>query len=103
MYRDNYYDLSVYHSQQCVEKALKGYLCFRNHVLLKTHDLRILLKPCISYDADFNNIVREALNINELDIRFRYPAPMFEPPKAATFEAIEQAETVLNFVKTKII
>ena len=103
MYRDTYYDLSVYHSQQCVEKALKGYLCLQNHVLLKTHDLRILLRACISYDTDFNNIVNEALNINELDVKFRYPAHIFEPPEVATLQVIEQAETVLDFVKSKII
>ncbi len=103
MYRDTYYDLSVYHSQQCVEKALKGYLCFQNHALLKSHDLRILLRPCITYDTDFNNIVKETLDINELDVKFRYPAPLFEPPEAAALEAIENAETVLDFVKSKII
>lgn len=103
MYRDTYYDLAVYHAQQCAEKALKGYLCFQNHILLKSHDLRILLRPCITYDTDFNNIVRETLNINELDVKFRYPTALFEPPEAATLEAIKNAETVLNFVKSKII
>jgi hypothetical protein len=28
---------------------------------------------------------------------------VFEPPEAATLEAIENAETVLDFVKSKII
>jgi HEPN domain-containing protein len=103
LYRSTYYDLSVYHCQQCVEKALKGYLCHKGHQILKTHDLGILIKACITYDIDFRNIEIECLSVDQLDVRFRYPTAQFEPPEAATLEAIENAETVLDFVKNKII
>jgi HEPN domain-containing protein len=43
------------------------------------------------------------LDINELDVKYRYPTALFEPPEAATLEAIKNAETVLDFVKNKII
>jgi HEPN domain-containing protein len=99
----NYYDLSVYHCQQSVEKALKGYLCYKGHPILKTHDLGILIKTCITYDIDFRNIEIECLSVDQLDVRFRYPTSQFEPPEAATLEAIESAKTVLDFVKNKII
>ena len=103
MHRSNLYDLSVYHTQQSAEKALKGYLCYKNHSLLKTHDIGILLKACKSYDNDFLNIERTALQLNQLDIEFRYPLPIFEPPESATLQAINDAESVLNFVRNKII
>ena len=103
MHRSNLYDLSVYHTQQSAEKALKGYLCYKNHGLLKTHDIGILLKACKSYDNDFSNIEITALQLNQLDIRFRYPVPIFDPPESATLQAISDAESVLNFVRNKII
>lgn len=103
MLEKTYYDLSVYHSQQSAEKGLKGYLYYKGHQLLKTHDLGVLVKVCISYDVDFNNIELECLNVDQLDVKFRYPAALLEPPEVATLEAIENAEAVLNFVKSKII
>jgi HEPN domain-containing protein len=103
LFEDAFYDLTVYHCQQCVEKALKGYLCYKGHQILKTHDLGILIKTCITYDIGFRNIEIECLNVNQLDVRFRYPTAVFEPPEAATIDAIKNAEIVLNFVKSKII
>jgi HEPN domain-containing protein len=103
LFSDTFYDLSVYHCQQCVEKALKGYLCYKGHQILKTHDLGILIKTCITYDIDFRTIEIECLNVDQLDVRFRYPTAQFEPPESATIDAIKNAETVLNFVKSKII
>ena len=103
MHRTNLYDLAVYHTQQSAEKALKGYLCYKNHDLLKTHDIGILLKACKFYDNDFSNIEVTALQLNQLDVRFRYPVPIFEPPESVTLQAISDAESVLNFVKNKII
>jgi HEPN domain-containing protein len=102
MLRENYYDLSVYHVQQCVEKSLKGLLCFYHHESIKTHDLRILLRTCLQYEASLSDIRVEVLSINELDVKFRYPSSVFEPPEAATKEAVEYAELIFEFVKSKI-
>lgn len=41
---DDTADNALYHTQQCAEKAIKGYLVFRNQPVLKTHDLEILIK-----------------------------------------------------------
>ena len=103
LFRDSYFDLSAYHTQQCVEKALKGYLVFQNHEVLKTHDLTKLLVICINYEADFINLRMEVSNLNGFDTKFRYPDTIFEPPESAIFQAISDAETALNFVKNKII
>ena len=103
LFRDTYFDLSAYHTQQCVEKALKGYLVWRGHGLLKTHNLDVLPSECRNYESDFLDLESEIDNLNGFDTKFRYPDAIFEPPEAETLEAIEQAETVLDFVKSKII
>ena len=36
------YDISCFHSQQCVEKYLKGYLEENGIAFIKTHDLVVL-------------------------------------------------------------
>jgi HEPN domain-containing protein len=64
LFRDNFFDLSAYHTQQCVEKALKGYLVWKGHPLLKTHNLEVLLGHCKSYEPDFSNLDIEINNIN---------------------------------------
>ena len=46
------YDNSVYHSQQCAEKALKAFLIYKNNKITKTHDLDML-----------NTFVIEALDV----------------------------------------
>ena len=37
----------VYHCQQAAEKSFKAFLVFKNHPVLKTHDLIKLLELCI--------------------------------------------------------
>jgi HEPN domain-containing protein len=103
LFRDKLFDLSAYHTQQCVEKALKGYLVYVGHPLVKTHDLDVLLVKCKNYASDFSDLDLEIDNLNGFDTKFRYPDTIFEPPEASTLEAINNAETVLNFVKSKII
>ena len=103
LFRDKLFDLSAYHTQQCVEKALKSYLVWEGHPILKTHNLEVLLGQCKNYAPDFSNLDLEIDNLNGFDTRFRYPDVIFEPPEVATLEAIENAETVLSFVKSKII
>ncbi len=103
LFRDKLFDLSAYHTQQCVEKALKGYLVWEGHPILKTHNLAVLLGECKNYASDFSVLEVEIDNLNGFDTKFRYPDTVFEPPEAATLEAIENAETVLDFVKNKII
>jgi HEPN domain-containing protein len=39
LYEAACYDVAIYHTQQCGEKALKGFLAFKMHPLIKIHDL----------------------------------------------------------------
>jgi HEPN domain-containing protein len=53
-------DTSVYHAQQCAEKALKGFLVFKGEPVLKKHDLTFLNDKCKSLDPDFSELSDEA-------------------------------------------
>ena len=78
-------------------------MVYVGHPILKTHNLDVLLVKCKTYALDFSDLDVEIDNLNGFDTKFRYPDTVFEPPEAATLEAIENAETVLDFVKSKII
>ncbi len=52
--REGFYNGCAYHAQQAAEKALKGYLAFKQHKLIRTHDLIVLLDTCATeYDFSF--------------------------------------------------
>jgi HEPN domain-containing protein len=95
-------DNAIYHTQQCAEKALKGYLVFKKQPILKTHDLELLLKLCINFDNEFFALREEAAFLKPYGIIFRYPDSRFFPKQQEVFDAIKKAKKVFNFVKDKI-
>ena len=48
-------DTAAYHTQQCAEKALKGFRAFKLQPIEKTHDLDRLVSLCKTLDPDLNN------------------------------------------------
>ncbi|PEW74094.1 hypothetical protein CN424_21415 [Bacillus cereus] len=62
-----------YHSQQCVEKLLKGFLALNGRPVPKTHNLLILHKSCCKLDDKFSLILEQCVQLNgyATDIRYR--------------------------------
>lgn len=44
LYKADYLDIAIYHTQQCAEKSLKGFLAFLKQPLIKSHDLVALVR-----------------------------------------------------------
>ena len=95
-----FHDTAIYHTQQCAEKALKGYCVYRLQPLIKTHDLEKILNICIGLDNSFQQLDLFATSLNGLDVKFRYPDVEFEPEASEVADAIDWSEQILNFVKT---
>jgi HEPN domain-containing protein len=100
---NNYNDTAIYHTQQCAEKALKGYCVYRLQPLIRTHDLDRILAICTHLDGTFLHLDILATSLNGLDVRFRYPDIEFEPDATEVGDAINWTEQILNFVKLKCI
>ena len=98
-----YHDTAIYHTQQCAEKALKGYCVYRLQPLIRTHDLEKILKICIGMDSSFQQLDIFATSLNGLDVRFRYPDIEFEPEDYEVADAINWSEQILDFVKIKCV
>ncbi|TCJ78407.1 UNVERIFIED_ORG: HEPN domain-containing protein [Bacillus cereus] len=62
-----------YHSQQCVEKLLKGFLALNGRPVPKTHNLLMLHKSCCKLDDKFSLILEQCVQLNgyATDIRYR--------------------------------
>lgn len=66
-------DTAIYHTQQCAEKALKGYLAYKNQPVQKTHNLAVLIELCGKLDERFVDLLSDAADLTPYGITFRYP------------------------------
>ena len=90
-------------TQQGVEKALKGYLLFKQQPLLSTHDLALLLKECSKFDANFLSFFDHVTQLGGYLTSTRYPDDAWYVPDEPTLvEAIELAEQVIRFVESLV-
>ncbi|MCR5805529.1 MAG: HEPN domain-containing protein [Oscillospiraceae bacterium] len=66
--------VAAFHCQQCIEKALKGYLLFKSHHLPDGHNLTWLCKQVALIDEHFIDWIDESAILNRYYIETRYPA-----------------------------
>ena len=90
----------VFHAQQAVEKAIKGYLSWHDRTFRKTHNLIELGEAAASIDPTLESLLRRAAPLTEYAWRFRYPGDLDEPPVEEAQDALlvarEVFESLLN-------
>jgi HEPN domain-containing protein len=96
------FSAAVYHCQQSAEKSLKGYLVFKKHEILKTHDLIKLTKLCTELDQRFAKLYETVEHLNPFSSKFRYPSEEDIPDLAEAQLTIKHAQSILSFVIKKI-
>lgn len=99
--KDPIFDTSIYHTQQCAEKALKSFLAFNKKSIPKSHDIQLLIEQCIEIDQDFEELYDIGMNLTPFATFFRYPGHIIEPDIEDVNEAIIIAEKIFHFVKNK--
>lgn len=72
---------ALFHAQQAVENALKGYLTWHDRPFRKTHDLRYLGEQCIELDQTLSPSVEGAFYLSDYAWKFRYPGSVEEPAR----------------------
>ena len=95
---DPYFDTAIYHCQQAAEKAIKGFLVFRDQVFEKTHDIGLLLNLAICYDEGFSMWLDAGDRLTPYGIEFRYPGEVLEPDRDDFDWAQRAAEGIYDFV-----
>lgn len=96
------YDIAIYHTQQCAEKALKSYLAFKEQEIDKIHNLIVLTSHCSQFDAEFKSLIDDAIFLNPYSTLYRYPEGDLMPAREEVSEAISAALKIFEFVKSKV-
>ena len=83
-------DTAFFHCQQAAEKAVKGYLAYQDHPLVKTHDVEELIELAASYEPRFSALQQAAAKLTPYSTAFRYP-PRTSHPDEEQYQQAEQA------------
>ncbi len=93
------YDAAAFHCQQCIEKALKGYLLFKSRRLLDGHNLTWLCKQAAMMDEGFIQWIDESAVLNRYYIETRYPADIpLEIDSAQMKTLMNMSGNMLEFI-----
>lgn len=64
---------TAFHCQQCVEKALKGFLLYRTLQAVDGHNLTWLCRRAAALDGSFQQWMDESASLNRYYVETRYP------------------------------
>ncbi len=95
---DPYFDTAVYHCQQCVEKAIKGWLVYQDQSFEKTHDLRLLVILASDIEPRFTEWFDVAEQISPYATSYRYPGEVLEPTEDEFKQAHKSATSFYEFI-----
>ena len=97
------YNLVAFHCQQCVEKALKGYLLWRKHHLYDGHNLPWLCKQAAEEDPNFRDRIPFTSMLNHYYIEARYPADfLLQLDDDSASDLIISTSDMLTFVNSLV-
>jgi HEPN domain-containing protein len=94
-------DIACFHCQQAAEKALKGFLMYKDQDPPKIHDLETLCELCMEHDISFKTLYDFASALNRYITASRYPVESFIT-ETMTQTAIAQAQAVYDFALSKV-
>jgi HEPN domain-containing protein len=92
----------AFHTQQAVEKTLKGFLAWHDRPFRKTHDLVELGQACVDVDASLEPLLRGAAPLTEYAWRFRYPGELEEPSPEEASAAFALAREVHEAILSRM-
>lgn len=93
-----YLDTAIYHCQQSVEKAVKGWLVYHDQPFEKSHDLRLLVTQASEVELKFKDWLDIAVQVAPYATAYRYPGEILEPTKEEYEEAFKAASKFYEFV-----
>jgi HEPN domain-containing protein len=93
---------SLFHSQQAVEKAVKGFLTWHDRSFL-TDDLEQLRAICLEVDETMAGTLAGIENLTEFAFRFRYPNDLADPTFDQATETLRFAARVVGAVLARVV
>ena len=92
----------VFHCQQAVEKALKGYLTWYDKPFRKTHSIEEVGEQCLNIDPSLKPLVDRAVPLTDYAWKFRYPGELEEPTQEEADEALAIAREVFDAILARL-
>ena len=96
-------EIVCYHCQQSVEKILKAYALAHSEPLVKTHDLKSVLKQCMGYDDEFAGFADFCDALTVYAIASRYPLDDDWIEQHDMEIALRNAKEILSFTKARLL
>lgn len=95
---------AAFHCQQCIEKALKGYILFKTHSHVDGHNLTWLCRQAVKIDRRFLEWLDESAVLNRFYIETRYPADIpLELSTGYVRRVWKMAGTMYRFINAEIV
>jgi HEPN domain-containing protein len=95
-------DTAIYHCQQAAEKAVKGYLAFRDRDIDRTHDAELLIRTAMPYAQEFEDWIEAGIVLTPYARMYRYPGFADEPSQEEFEQAFSVAEGIYEVVLSLI-
>lgn len=92
----------VFHAQQAVEKALKGFLSWHDQPFRKTHNLVELGEACAAIHSSLEPLLRRAAPLTEYAWRYRYPGEPEELTRQETEAALAIGHEVFQAILAQL-
>jgi HEPN domain-containing protein len=100
--REPYFDTAIYHCQQAVEKAIKGWLVYHDQPFQKTHDLRLLVTQAAELDSQFTEWLEIAVQVSPYATAYRYPGEILEPTQEEFKQTFDAASKFYDFICSRL-
>jgi len=94
-------EIACYLSQQCAEKALKGYLFFKGIEPPRTHNLIGLCQICMYHDSTFCEILDACADLTPYGVSVRYPNEL-AVDDTITKLTLDKAHAIYDFCNGKV-
>jgi len=92
----------VFHAQQAVEKAFKGFLTWHSTPFRKTHALEDLGEQCLRLDSTLKPVVDKAVPLTKYAWMFRYPGEPEEPARDEAEKALALAREAYDAILSRL-
>ena len=92
----------LFHCQQAVEKALKGFLTWHDNPFRKTHDLAVIGQQCVELDNSLESLSHRAADLTVYAWFFRYPGGSEQPSEEEARHALALAQEVYDAIRDRL-
>ena len=96
------FDVICFHTQQCIEKYLKGFLTFHQQDIRRTHDLVSLNAECSRVDPSFDTWEEICEQLTGYAVESRYPDDFAEYSAEEAEHAFAAATRFRAFIREKL-